>query len=127
MTKRRKEMVMDKRFEDESLKDISDSLRDLVRSNAYRTIPLTIEGQSVLFKLGEIAERIDEASKRDAIRIERSVRDAIIGYEEAYPMAPNDDCELEVKERAMNANRWLKDHGFEEEKVVFDKEEVPCC
>lgn len=126
MTKGRKEMMMDKRFENESLKDISDSLRDLVRSNSYRTIPLTIEGQSVLFKLGEIAERIDEASKRDAMRIERSVRDAIVGYQEMYTCAPNDEAAQEVKDRASNANGWLKDHGFNEENVVFDKEEVGC-
>ncbi len=65
--------------------------------------------------------------REDERMIERIVRDAIIGYEEAYPMAPNDDCERELKERAAIGNKWLKDHGFEEEKVVFDKEEVPCC
>ena len=118
---------MDKRFEGESLKDISDFLRELVRANTYRNAQFTIDGQTVVHKLGEIAERIDSAAKRDAQRIERTVRDAIIRYEESYPRAPNDDCERELKDRAAIANKWLKDHGFEEEKVVFDKEEVPCC
>ena len=111
----------------ETLKDISNYLRTLVRANEYRTAGFTIEGQSVVFKLGEIAEMIDDAAKRDAQRIERTVRDAIIDYQEMYVHAPNDDAEREIKERAMNANKWLKDHGFEEENVVFDKEEVPCC
>ena len=121
---------MDKRYEDESLGDISSFLRELAKSNEYRLpspTSLTIDGQSVVYKLGEIAERIDAASKRDAQRIERTVRDAIIDYQEMYVHAPNDDAEREIKERAMNANKWLKDHGFEEEEVVFDKEEVPCC
>ena len=118
---------MDKRFEGECLKDISGFLRELVRANAYRNAQFTIDGQSVVHKLGEIAERIDAAAKRDAQRIERTVRDAIIDYQEMYVHAPNDDAEREIKERAMNANKWLKDHGFEEEEVVFDKEEVPCC
>lgn len=118
---------MDEKYENESLGDISSFLRDLARSNAYRISGLTIEGRSVVYKLGEIADRIDAAAKRDARRIERTVRDAICDYQEMCTHAPNDDAECEVKERAMNANRWLKDHGFEEEKVVFEKEEVPCC
>lgn len=118
---------MDGKYENESLGDISSFLRELARSNAYRSAGLTIEGRSIVYKLGEIAERIDAAAKRDAQRIERTVRDAICDYQEMYVHAPNDDAEREVKERAMNANKWLKDHGFEEEKVVFDKEEVPCC
>ena len=116
---------MEKRFEGERLKDISDFLRGLVRANAYRNAQFTIEGQSVLYKFGEIAERIDAAAKRDAQRIERTVRDAIIDYQEMYVHAPNDDAERDVKQRAIDANKWLRDHGFEEEKVVFDKEEVP--
>ena len=65
---------MDKRYEDESLGDISSFLRELAKSNEYRLpspTSLTIDGQSVVYKLGEIAERIDAASKRDAQRIER--------------------------------------------------------
>lgn len=118
---------MGKEYENESLGDISDYLRGIWRSsiNSGNT-PVTIGGYSVASQLGWIAERIDEAANRDAKRIGRTVRDAICDYQEMYTHAPNDDAEREIKERAMNANKWLKDHGFEEENVVFDKEEVPC-
>lgn len=119
--------MIERQFNREDLKDISDYLRSLARAYEYRSASFTIEGQSLVYKLGEIAERIDAATKRDAQRIERAVRDAIIDYQEMYANAPNDECEREIKERALNANKWLKDHGFDEEKVVFDKEEVPCC
>lgn len=59
--------------------------------------------------------------------IERLVRDAIVGYVLAYPKAPNDDCERELKERAAIGNKWLAERGLEPESVIFDKEEVPCC
>ena len=111
----------------ESLGDISAYLRGIWRSSINRgNTPVTIGGYSVASSLGWIADRIDAAAKRDAQRIERTVRDAICDYQEMYVHAPNDDAEREIKERAMNANKWLKDHGFEEEKVVFDKEEIPC-
>ena len=116
---------MDGLHDGESTKDISDFLRGLVRANAYRNAGFTIEGMSVIHKLGEIAERIDGAVKRDAKRIERTVRDAICDYEDIYALAPNEETEREIVERAANANRWLKDHGFEEETVRFDKEEMP--
>lgn len=77
--------------------------------------------------VADCAHAILRDYRAEARSIERLIRDAIIGYEESYPKAPNDDCERELKERAAIGNKWLNDHGFEEEKVVFDKEEVPCC
>ena len=58
--------------------------------------------------------------------IERVVRDAIVSYQEMYPTAPNDDTEREMVKRAHAANRWLRIHGFKQEKVFWDKEEQPC-
>ena len=74
----------------------------------------------------EIAKLHDKHKIGDN-EIERLVRDAIVGYMLAYPKAPNDDCERELKERAEIGNQWLKERGLEPEDVVFDKEEVPCC
>jgi hypothetical protein len=54
--------------------------------------------------------------------IEDVVRDAIIGYQDLYANAPNDDTERELKERAIVANEWLVSHGFEAEKTIWDKE-----
>ena len=62
----------------------------------------------------EIA-RLHDKHKIGDKEIERIVRDAIISYEKLYQIAPNDDCERELKERAAIGNKWLKDHGFEEE------------
>lgn len=58
--------------------------------------------------------------------IERVVRDAIVGYMEDYPNAPNDDCEMELVDRAEFANEWLESHGLEKEDLKWSKEEPPC-
>lgn len=76
--------------------------------------------------LMQYADRIETASKNEARRIERIVRDAIIGYQDLYANAPNDDTERELKERATVANEWLVSHGFEPEKTFWGKEESPC-
>ncbi len=70
--------------------------------------------------------RFEAALKREAQSIERIVRDAIIDYSEMYPSAPNDEAERDLRERAARANAWLKQHGFEEEPVIWSKEETPC-
>lgn len=72
------------------------------------------------------ADRMESASESDAKGIERIVRDAIIGYQDMFPRAPNDDTERELMERTTTANNWLVAHGFEPEKVVWSKEEPPC-
>ena len=76
--------------------------------------------------LMQYADRIENASKNEAKRIERIVRDAIIDYQEMFAHAPNDDAERELKERAAVANEWLVSHGFTPEKTIWDKEESPC-
>jgi hypothetical protein len=76
--------------------------------------------------LMQYADRIEKASDNEVKRIERIVRDAIIGYQDLYASAPNDDTERELKERATVANEWLVSHGFEAEKTIWDKEESPC-
>lgn len=77
--------------------------------------------------VGDCARAILRDYRSEAKMIERLVRDAIVGYVFAYPKAPNDDCERELKKRAEIGNQWLMCHGFEPESVIFDKEEVPCC
>lgn len=72
--------------------------------------------------LMQYADRIENASKNEAKRIERIVRDAIIGYQDLYANAQNDDTERELKERAAVANEWLVSHGFPPEKTIWDKE-----
>lgn len=57
---------------------------------------------------------------------QRIIRDAIVGYQEAFPYAPNSDAEGELMGRADAANNWLRDHGFEQEKLNWNKE-VLCC
>ena len=69
-----------------------------------------------------LADLIEKAVKDEAQPLERIVRDAIIGYQEEFPHAPNDDCERELKERAAIANAWLVAHGFEEEPTIWSKE-----
>ena len=58
--------------------------------------------------------------------IERVVRDAIVGYMEDYPNAPNDECERELVDRAKFANEWLEAHGLEKDDLKWSKEEPPC-
>jgi len=72
------------------------------------------------------ADRLEAALKREAQSIERIVRDAIIDYNGMYPSAPNDEAERDLRERAARANAWLKQHGFEEEPVIWSKKETPC-
>lgn len=74
----------------------------------------------------KLCDRLEAAVRREAANIERLVRDAIVGYQEAYASAPNDDCEREMKERAKIGNDWLAEHGFEPEAVNWSKEETPC-
>ena len=74
----------------------------------------------------DILDRLEVSYKREAQSIERIVRDAIIDYNEMYPSAPNDEAERDLRERAARANAWLKQHGFEEELVIWSKEETPC-
>lgn len=76
--------------------------------------------------LMQYADRIENASKNEAKRIERIVRDAIINYQEMFAHAPNDDTERELKERAIVANEWLVSHGFPPEKIIWYKEKSPC-
>lgn len=64
--------------------------------------------------------------KDENASIERIVRDAICSYQESFPSAPNDDCERELIERAEKANKWLVDHDFEIESLLWSKEESPC-
>ena len=70
----------------------------------------------------QCADRIEKAIDNEAKRIERIVSDAIIGYQEMFAHAPNDDTERELKERAAVANEWLVSHGFPPEKTIWDKE-----
>ena len=77
--------------------------------------------------VADCAHAILRDYRAEARSIERIVRDAIIYYEELYPRYPNDDCARELKKRAEIGNKWLNDHGFVEEKVVFDDEELTCC
>ena len=94
------------------------------RDNSFRCGQgdVTILGKPVYVYL----QQIIEALRSDDLLIERAVRDAICGYQESYPQAPNDECERELVERAEKANKWLVDHGFEPEKFTWSKEETPC-
>lgn len=76
--------------------------------------------------LGSMSEALRELCEKDALGIERIVRDAIVGYVESYPRAPNDDTERELRERAEKANAWLEAHGFAKEPLDWSKEELPC-
>lgn len=59
-----------------------------------------------------------------AKKIERIVRDAICGYNEMFPEAPNSDAEEELRQRARVAQEWLADNGFKEEPFYyFEKKE----
>lgn len=59
-----------------------------------------------------------------AKKIERIVRDAICGYNEMFPEAPNSDAEEELRQRARVAQEWLADNGFIEEPFYyFEKKE----
>lgn len=76
--------------------------------------------------LPELLDRLEAAWKREAEKIERIVRDAVVDYNGMYTCAPNDDAEREVVERAETANEWLKAHGMEPEPFYYSKEETPC-
>lgn len=62
--------------------------------------------------------------KSELVPLERIVRDAIICYQESFRDALNDDAEEELKRRAVAANNWLRGHGFQEEKLKWNKEEI---
>ena len=83
-------------------------------------------GGIIAVKADVIADRLEAAAKQGAVKIERVVRDAIIGYEEMYPRAPNDQAERELKERANTANAWLVSHGLDPQELYWTKEEAPC-
>lgn len=71
----------------------------------------------------KVCDRMNrEVEIRDK-RMERIVRDAILSYEELYKEAPNDGVELDIYNRCAIAQGWLVSHGFERQKVSFDKEE----
>lgn len=56
--------------------------------------------------------------------VARVVRDSVISYNEMFPVAPNDDAEQELRERAKIANDWLEFYGFDKEPFdYFEKEE----
>lgn len=77
----------------------------------------------------ELAEKVCDRMNREVEILdkpmERIVRDAILSYEQLYKEAPNDDVEQEIFERCAIAQGWLVAHGFERQKVSFDKEESP--
>ena len=74
----------------------------------------------------QLLNRIEAARKREAEKIERIVRDAVMDYNEMYCCAPNDDAEREIAERAETANEWLNAHEMETEPFYYSKEETPC-
>lgn len=115
---------MAKTHEDDSLDEIVAWLRSIVMTNACRSAnELTCDGVSVIHKFSELADRIEACGKKEAAEIERIVRDAIVSYQEAFPVAPNDGTENELMKRTEVANAWLRRHGFIEEKTIWSKEE----
>ena len=72
-----------------------------------------------------VCDRMNKEVAIEAAKIERIVRDAILSYEQLYKEAPNDDAELEIRQRCEVANDWLAAHGFARQAVSFDKEESP--
>lgn len=102
-------------------------LEDLRRCASYRDeypgndMP-TIFGLPMDVYIGDVIGLL----KEENASIERIVRDAICSYQESFPSAPNDDCERELIERAEKANKWLVDHDFEIEPLLWSKEEPPC-
>lgn len=72
------------------------------------------------------AKRIEEVAKREAAGIVQIVMDAIVGYENSYPHAPNDEAKEILRRRVKVANDWLDDHGFLRIHVVLDEEDQPC-
>lgn len=58
------------------------------------------------------------------VTIERVVRDAIVGYQELYRTAPNDEASAECVERATVANAWLESKGYAPEPLEWSREEV---
>lgn len=91
------------------------------RSNFPGFLP-TIFGIPMDVYIGDVIGCLNEENES----IERIVRDAICSYQESFPRAPNDDCERELIERADKANKWLVEHGFAPERLMFSREEMPC-
>lgn len=102
-------------------------LEDFRRCASYRdeypgnNMP-TIFGLPIDVYIGDVIGLL----KEENASIERIVRDAIIDYQEMYGHAPNDEAERDIMNRAENANKWLVDHDFEIEPLLWSKEEVPC-
>lgn len=82
--------------------------------------------QPTTIYIRQLLNRIETAWKREAEKIERIVRDAVVDYNEMYYHAPNDDAEHEIAKRAETANEWLNAHGMETEPFCYSKEETPC-
>lgn len=99
------------------------TLRDCVKDlSTFDYARYTVLGEPLEHYVQRIIDRIKDDSKS----IERIVRDAIIDYQEMYGHAPNDEAERDIMNRAENANKWLVDHDFEIEPLLWSKEEVPC-
>jgi hypothetical protein len=75
--------------------------------------------------IADLSSNSTEAGDVKDNGIERLVRDAIIGYQEMYANAPNDDVERELIERAKLGNAWLVANGYNPEPTCFSKEEIP--
>ena len=58
------------------------------------------------------------------ITIERVVRDAIIGYQFDFQIAPDEETERDLKSRAECGNKWLIANGYAPEEVCFEKGEI---
>ena len=73
-----------------------------------------------------VADRLAAAAKREAAGIVQIIQDAIIGYADSFPHAPNDEARDILRRRVKVANDWLDAHGFLRIDVVLDEEDPPC-
>lgn len=60
-------------------------------------------------------------ASRTYVGLKRIVEDAVWSYNQLYYVAPNDDTERELKQRAKAANEWLVSVGGAPVKVVMRK------
>ena len=74
--------------------------------------------------LQQTATNIEAAVLVDTGKIRQAVKDAIVGYQELYPAAPDEECGNALKERAKVANDWLESHGWPREPETWRKEKV---
>ena len=72
-----------------------------------------------------MCNRMNREVEISTAQMERRVSDAILSYEQLYKEAHNDDADLEIRKRCEIAQGGLVAHGFERQKVSFDKEESP--